>query len=52
MKVKVLNCDYKEFEGQIVDTYYQYSNGVDFVTRYGLVFLKHGDYEIVEEDKK
>lgn len=48
MKVKVLKCECKEFEGKIVDIYYAFSNGIDFVTKYGLVFVKKGDYEVVE----
>ena len=51
IKVRVLKCDYEEFVGKVVDTYYRYSNGVDFVTRYGLVFLNKGDYEVVSEEE-
>ena len=45
--IRVLKCDYEEFVGQIVETYYRFSNGVNFVTRYGMVFLANGDYEEV-----
>ena len=47
--VKVLKCDYPEFIGQIVEVYHFYLNGVDFVTKYGLVFLPKGHYEEVKE---
>ena len=49
IRVKVLRCTYPEFIGQVVETYYIFSNGVDFITRYGLVFLATGDYEEVME---
>ena len=49
MKVKILRCDLKEFEGKIVETYYRFSNGIDFVSKYGLIFVKSGDYEIVDK---
>ena len=48
MKVKILRCDWKEFEGQVVDVIYKYYNGIDFVTKKGLIFVKNCDYEYVE----
>jgi len=47
IKIKVLKCDYPEFVGQVVETYYRFSNGVDFVSKHGLVFIPIGDYEEV-----
>jgi hypothetical protein len=41
MKIKIINGEYK---GMIVDTYYIFSNGIDFVTKNGLVFIAKGDY--------
>lgn len=48
IKVRVLKCDYPEFVGKIVDTYCRCANGVDFVTRYGLVFLDKDKHEYEE----
>ena len=49
MKVKILKCDWPEHEGQIVDIIHKYYNGIDFVTKTGLVFVTNGDYEYVED---
>lgn len=49
MKVKILKCEFKEFEGDIVDTYYEFSNGINFVTGYGMVFVPKENYEIIEK---
>ena len=48
MKVKILKCDWTEYEGQVVDIIHKYYNGIDFVTKKGLIFVKNGDYEYVE----
>ena len=49
MKVKILKCEFKEFEGKIVDTNYEFSNGINFITRYGMIFVPKENYEIVEK---
>lgn len=41
MKVKIINGEYKR---KVVDVYYVYSNGIDFVTDNGLVFIAKEDY--------
>ncbi len=48
MKVKVLRCFRKEFEGKVVEVYSKCANGIDFVTKYGLVFVNNVDYEEVK----
>ena len=53
MIIRVLSCKTfsrgKEFIGQVVPAYYIFSNGVNFVTRYGMIFLEKGEYEIIKE---
>ena len=41
MKVKIINGEHK---GKVVKAYYVYSNGIDFVTDNGLVFISKEDY--------
>lgn len=48
MKVKILKCDYPEFIGSEVEPYYEFSNGINFITRIGMVFVPNGDYEVIE----
>jgi hypothetical protein len=43
MKVKIINGEYK---GTIVNVYYHYENGIDFIGKHGLVFIKKEDYII------
>lgn len=50
MRVRVLRCHKQEFIGKIVDTYFTFANGVNFVTKYGMIFLESGDYELVDMD--
>lgn len=53
MLIRVLSCKSfsrgEEFIGKVVPAYYIFSNGVNFVTRYGMIFLEKGEYEIVEK---
>ena len=47
-KVKILKCEYPEFIGNEVEPYYEFSNGIDFITKIGLVFVPKGNYEVIE----
>lgn len=53
MKVKILKCEFEEFIGTEQEVYYQFSNGINFITSYGMVFVPKENYEVIEEiDKK
>ena len=45
--VRIKKCEYKEYEGMEVKTHYIFSNGINFITRIGMVFVPKGNYEII-----
>lgn len=49
MKVKILKCEFEEFVGTEQEVYYQFSNGINFITSYGMVFVPKENYEVTEE---
>jgi hypothetical protein len=49
MKVKILKCEFEEFIGTEQEVYYQFSNGINFITSYGMVFVPKENYEVTEE---
>lgn len=49
MIVKIKNCDYKAYEGMEVKAHYIFSNGINFITRIGMVFVPTGDYEVIAD---
>lgn len=47
MIVRIKKCDYKAYEGMEVKAHYIFSNGINFITRIGMVFVTKGNYEII-----
>lgn len=49
MIVRIKKCDYKAYEGMEVKAHHIFSNGIDFITRIGMVFVPTGNYEVIAE---
>lgn len=49
MIVRIKKCDYKAYEGMEVKAHYIFSNGINFITRIGMVFVPTGDYEVIAD---
>ena len=47
--VRIKKCEYKEYEGMEVKAHYIFSNGINFITRIGMVFVPNEDYEVIAE---
>lgn len=49
MEIRVLKCHRTEFVGKVFPAHFTFANGVSFVSRYGMIFLERGEYEIIAE---
>lgn len=47
--VRINKCEYKQYEGMEVKAHYIFSNGINFITRIGMVFVPNGDYETIAD---